>query len=208
MTINDVFRLRFVNARFSAVINENIASIANQVARNTFPIARHLLHSPSDGIHPFEWPKNLIPMRLASIIVDRKTHRRRERNPHSYPTISLVPFFTGIPAEVPGADGLRATALNGLRMYKQLSDISKAVYALPHKQLPSTFVESIYVSQLLHLLSGLFIKKEVRIIERRECLIVKNSLPTISETAPVDCCDYLSMHYLLQSAFESQSIVE
>jgi hypothetical protein len=125
VAIDDLLSLRLVCQSFRVIIDSRINTLAPQIARNTFPKARLLLRPPPDFKYDLKWLKGLIPKRLASIIVDR--HRKEHLE------FGLV---LGIPAEEVFGDELRAKVENGWRVYKRLSKISRAVYALPESEIP------------------------------------------------------------------------
>jgi hypothetical protein len=126
VTIDELLCLRLVCQNFRAIIDRRINALAPQVARNTFPKARLLLRPPPNRKYDLRWLKGLIPKRLASIIVDRQRDKHQRHQPR-----------IGLPAEEIFGDELRGKVENGWRVYKRLSNISKAVYALPESEVPS-----------------------------------------------------------------------
>ncbi|KAF2465318.1 uncharacterized protein BDR25DRAFT_306758 [Lindgomyces ingoldianus] len=185
--IDELFTLRLTSSRTRSLISEYIATIAPSVGRSTFPL-NDLLLTPLENptLYTINWLKGLIPLQLASILVDR--HRfSHEWTEQRY----------GIPAEDPYGDVLRARVANGWRVLRRLSKISQDVYNLH----PRSVVKSTTANLAWKVVHPSRYKFEV--FREREDMILKRRLDYIKNLPDELAKDYKLMFMLLSSAFRT-----
>jgi hypothetical protein len=155
--LQDLLAFRLTSRHISLVVSTHSPVIAPVVARNQFPYATLLLRAPKSGCHDLTWLQSLVPKYLAAVLVDRA-----RLTPSTFQ--NYVPH---IPAESPLGDTLRARVENGWRILKQLSDISKDVYALPGDEfLPTSTLSVKNLLQSTRLYKYYMAFKETRHSER------------------------------------------
>jgi hypothetical protein len=183
--IDELFSLRLTSSYIRDLISERIATIAPSVARSTFPLSDLLLEPlASPSCYTIEWLKGLIPLQLASILVDRHrfTHEWGERY--------------GIPAEDAYGNDLRARVTNGWRVLRRLSKISEEVYQLPEKMVLKSPADLAW--KVVHPTRFKF-----EVFEKRENLILTRRLQYINSLSNHMVQDYKVMFMLLSSVFRS-----
>jgi hypothetical protein len=185
--IDELITLRLTCAKTRSLIDEYITTIAPSVARSTFPLSDHLLSRCVDTRVPFTFPslKALVPEQLASILVDR--HRVADE---------WLQSRYGIPAEDTFGDELRDRITSGWRVLRDLSNISRQVYAMNARgtrMTPGDFANKVFRPTLFKL----------EALKHIEDIILQRRLEYLASLEPKRAQDYKLMFTLLSSAFST-----
>jgi hypothetical protein len=193
--LQDIFHLRQTSRRLAAFVLSNDIYISQSVARNTFPDFNRLLRVPESGTHDFSWLKSLVPKFFAAFLVDKLREVYPDRFYDRY----------GIPAESEWGDGPRARVETGLRVFKQLSDISQDVYKLPDSCVPRRPRRPVKerVSRAVRLGYRSVSNGALDLVERRETLVSQRRLVYLNDLDRQDIVDYIFMFTILLPAFKS-----
>ncbi|KAL1613276.1 hypothetical protein SLS60_001508 [Paraconiothyrium brasiliense] len=189
VTLIDLFSLRFVSRQISELIGSHINAIAPSIASKVFSQAKRMLRVAPEEPLDFAWLKSLVPKYLAAVMLDRfvlATH---------YPGRTRC-----IPAESDFGDGLREGLVKGIRVWKDLANISKDIYALPNEVVFSKTSGK----NILRFLTSPVTQMAKSATEHRENLILQRRIEYLQQKTPGDLGYFKIAMFLVHSAFRTK----
>ncbi|KAJ4358756.1 uncharacterized protein N0V89_003340 [Didymosphaeria variabile] len=189
VTLVDLFSLRLVSRQISEVIASHTNAIAPAVASNVFPQAKRMLQVAPEQPLDFTWLKSLVPKYLAAVMLDRYI---------------LSSHYTGrtrcIPAESDIGDVLREGLVRGIRVWRNLSNISKDIYALPDE----IVFRKTSGKNILEFLTSPVTTMAKNVTEHRENLIAERRIEYLQQKTPADLAYFAIAIFLVHSAFRTK----
>ncbi|ORY01296.1 hypothetical protein BCR34DRAFT_575035 [Clohesyomyces aquaticus] len=189
VTLRDLLALRFVSRQTSELILSHCLSIAPSVASNTFPQAKRLLLATPYKPLDLSWLEGLVPRYIAAVLLDRYIL-----------SCNSLGWTYCIPAESDIGDELRGDLTRGVRIWKDLSKISKEVYILSIDKLPSRTPKE----RLRGVLAGRCEDKAKQTTRRKENLAMQRRRAYLRRVSVTDIHNFNMVMFLVCVAFKTK----